>query len=192
MLILLLTKSKVSFFLGGLLLLDGLCLSREQSQEGTQMFSQQQDFFCPGLGRRIIFCIRASQEQKHRWLSCEHLVMSCLHHSAHVHVKLPKSPGLWNEEITFVTIAGEWMRKGGEETKVRANFALFQSHTESQHPNSFKGSKNPCPEMMEKEDISCSFCLKIFLWNCFTPAPSKSWQIQRQRTDMNQIHNEVR
>lgn len=55
------------------------------------------------------------------------------------------------------------MRKGGEETKVRTNFPLFQSHTESQHPKSFKGSKNPCPEIMEKEDISCSFCLKIFL-----------------------------
>lgn len=33
------------------------------------------------------------------------------------------------------------MRKGGEKTKVRINFALFQSHAESQHPNNFKGSK---------------------------------------------------
>lgn len=32
---------------------------------------------------------------------------------------------------------------------------LFQSHTESQYPNNFKGSKNPCPEIMEKEDVSC-------------------------------------
>lgn len=58
-----------------LLLLGGLCLLREWSQEGAQVFSLQWDFFSPGLGRSIMFCKRASHEQKHRWLSCEQTII---------------------------------------------------------------------------------------------------------------------
>lgn len=67
--------------------------------------------------------------------------------------KTPKVTGVvkWKNNRFCYSRRGNEKRRGENKSENK----LFQSHTESQHPNNFKRSKKPCHEIMEKEDISC-------------------------------------